>query len=204
MLAGCILEALPLVLWKWNGEGEEVGLGDWCDVCWHDEEVKAADSDVEEEEQGGFDHVETHAWCMEPEEGTNGHTYHGVDDEEEAVIFIPDLIQGRRAQNIEHQEAQNTNDDNRFAQFLQDYAGAEEDVPVKSDVDVKQSKDDLGESAVVRVKLFVGGLEDDAEGRVAVLHDEGVVKWELGSGNDSKALGEMVVVYGELVTSFIM
>lgn len=141
---------------------------------------------------------------MEPEEGTNGHSYDGVDGEEEPVVFIPDLIQGRRAEDVEHQESQNANDDNGLAQFLEDYACAEEDVPVQSDVDVKKSKDDLGESAVVRIELFVGGLEDNAEGRVAVLHDEGVVKWELGSSNDSEALGDMVVVYGELVTSFMM
>lgn len=204
MLACCILEALSLVLRKWNGEGEEVGLGDWSNVSWGDEEAETTDADVEEEEQGSFDHVETHTWCVKPEEGADGHSYHGVNDEEEAVVFIPDLIQRRRAQNIEHQEAQNTNNDNGFAQFLQDYAGAEEDVPVQSDVDVKKPKDDLGESAVVRVELFVGGLEDNAEGRVAVLHDEGVVKWKLGSGYDSEALGDMVVVYGELTTSFIM
>lgn len=138
---------------------------------------------------------------MKPEEGAYGRSYHGVKDEEEAVVFIPDLIQRCRAQNIEHQEAQNTNNDNGFAQFLQDYAGAEEDVPVQSHVDVKKSKDDFGEGAVVRVEFFVGGLENNAEGRVAVLHDEGVVKWKLGSGDDSEALGDMVVVDGELVTS---
>lgn len=204
MLAGCILEALPLVLWKWNGEGEKVGLWGWCDVCWHDEEAKAAESDVEKEEQGGFNHVEAHAWCMEPEEGANGHSYDGMDDEEEAVVLLADLVEGGGAQDVEHEEPEDTDDYNGLAEFLEDNASAEEDIPVQSDMDVKKSKDDLGESAVIRVELFVGGLEYNAKWRVAVLHDEGVVKWELGGGNNSEALRDMVVVCGELVTSFIM
>lgn len=204
MLSACVSEALALVLWKWNSEGEKVGLWDWCDVCWDHEEAEAANSNVQEEEQGGFDHVEPHAWCVEPEEGADGHPNHGVDDEEEAVVFVADLVEGGGAQDVEHEEPEDTDDYDGFAEFLEDNSSAEEDIPVQCDVDVKKSKDDLGESAVIGVELFVGGLEDNAEGRRVVLHDEGVVKWELGGGNDSEALGDMVVVCGELVTSFVM